>query len=81
MSLLLQPITLREANAFVAEHHRHHPPARGCVCCVAVNDGERVRRADETRPRVGKAAAARTPEAFRAVLIGMARSVHAEAAE
>ena len=39
----LQPITLREANAFVAQHHRHHPPARGCVCAVAVNDGTAVR--------------------------------------
>lgn len=33
----LSPITLREANAFVAEHHRHHQPARGCICCVAVS--------------------------------------------
>lgn len=41
--LRLQPITLREANAFVEQHHRHHQPARGCVCAVAVNDGERVR--------------------------------------
>lgn len=24
------PITLREANAFVAAHHRHHGPVRGC---------------------------------------------------
>jgi hypothetical protein len=37
MRLALTPITLREANAFVAEHHRHHGPARGCICCVAVS--------------------------------------------
>lgn len=31
MSLALVPITLREANAFVERHHRHHSPSRGCV--------------------------------------------------
>lgn len=34
--LTIVPITLREANAFVAEHHRHHRPAAGCIVCVAV---------------------------------------------
>lgn len=34
--LTVVPITLREANAFVARHHRHHKPARGCRFCVAV---------------------------------------------
>ncbi|HMM78122.1 MAG TPA: hypothetical protein PJ986_20660 [Gammaproteobacteria bacterium] len=33
----ITPITLREANAFVALHHRHHQPARGCIACVAVS--------------------------------------------
>lgn len=37
MSLVLTPTTLREANAFVEQHHRHHPPARGCIVCVAVS--------------------------------------------
>lgn len=41
--LRLQPITLREANAYVIQHHRHHGPVRGCVCVVAVSDAERVR--------------------------------------
>lgn len=36
-------------------------------------------RADETRPRVGKAAASRTPIEFRDVLLGMARSATAPA--
>lgn len=36
MSFEVRPITLRAANAFVAEHHRHHKPARGCVFCVSV---------------------------------------------
>lgn len=31
-------------------------------------------KSGEVRPRVGKAAASRTPDAFRAVLIGIARS-------
>lgn len=40
MSLHLVPVTLREANAFVEEHHRHHGPTRGCICVVAVADDE-----------------------------------------
>jgi hypothetical protein len=42
MSLCLTPITLREANAFVDANHRHHKPARGCICCVAASVGELV---------------------------------------
>lgn len=40
--LATTPITLREANAFVQQHHRHHGPARGCLFCVAVAIEERV---------------------------------------
>ena len=29
MSLELTPMTLREANAFVEQHHRHHGPVVG----------------------------------------------------
>lgn len=36
MSLRLVPITLREANAYVEQHHRHHGPARGCIVTVGV---------------------------------------------
>lgn len=43
MTLVITPTTLREANAFVAAHHRHHGPARGCILCVAVSEGEAVR--------------------------------------
>lgn len=43
MTLALTPITLREANAFVEAHHRHHKPARGCILCVAVSDVDTVR--------------------------------------
>jgi len=41
--LELQPVTLREANAFVTKHHRHHKPPRGCIAVVGVGDGVRVR--------------------------------------
>jgi hypothetical protein len=30
------PVTFREAVAFIAEHHRHHGPPRGCLFCIAV---------------------------------------------
>lgn len=43
MTLSLTPITLREANAFVEAHHRHHGPARGCIVCVAASDETGVR--------------------------------------
>jgi|TARA_R100001129_G_scaffold154590_1_gene117361 hypothetical protein len=51
VSLELVPITLREANRFVEQHHRHHQPARGCRFCVAVaQDDEVVGVAIITRP-------------------------------
>jgi hypothetical protein len=37
------PITLEEANAFVALHHRHHKPVVGHKFSIAVADGETVR--------------------------------------
>lgn len=43
MPLTLQPITQREANAYVAEHHRHHKPVAGAIVCVAVSEGDQVR--------------------------------------
>lgn len=39
----ITPITLAEANAFVAQHHRHHKPVPGAKFCVAVSDGDTVR--------------------------------------
>lgn len=36
MALNLVPVTLREANAFVQLHHRHHKPVRGCIVTLAV---------------------------------------------
>ena len=43
MTLALTPITLREANAFIEQHHRHHGPSRGCIVCVAVSASGAVR--------------------------------------
>ncbi len=40
---MIQPITQREANAFVAQHHRHHKPVTGAIFCVAVSNGEEVK--------------------------------------
>lgn len=42
MTLILQPLTLAEAHAFVREHHRHHGPSVGGKFAIGVNDGERV---------------------------------------
>lgn len=36
MSLAVRPITLKAANAYVEQFHRHHKPTRGCVFCVSV---------------------------------------------
>lgn len=41
--LRITPINLDEANAFVAEHHRHHKPVPGAKFCMAVSDSEKVR--------------------------------------
>lgn len=43
MALQITPISLRQANEFVAAHHRHHKPARGCKFCVAVSEDGEVR--------------------------------------
>ena len=42
MSLELVPITLKEANQFVSDHHRHHGPVTGHKYSIAVSDGEKI---------------------------------------
>jgi hypothetical protein len=42
--LTIIPLTLRAANAFVAEHHRHNKPARGCKFCIGVLDDDGMLR-------------------------------------
>ena len=32
------PITLKRANSFVIQHHRHHTKAQGCKFCIGVID-------------------------------------------
>jgi hypothetical protein len=41
--LRLCPVTLREANAYVAALHRHSGTVRGCLFCVGAEDGESLR--------------------------------------
>ena len=43
MSLEVTPVSLDEANAFVATTHRHHNPVPGAKFCVAVSDGGQIR--------------------------------------
>jgi hypothetical protein len=43
MSLSLVPITLREARAYVLEHHRHHKPPQGGLFAIGADkEGEIV---------------------------------------
>ncbi|OCB09256.1 hypothetical protein A5717_26130 [Mycolicibacterium porcinum] len=42
MALELCPIGFGEACAFVARHHRHHPPPRGHKYSIAVADGDSI---------------------------------------
>ena len=43
MTLNLTPITLAEANAYVAINHRHHRPVVGHIVSVAVADDSGIR--------------------------------------
>ena len=40
--LTIVPLSLRQANAVVAELHRHHKPARGHKFSIGVHDGEHL---------------------------------------
>lgn len=40
--LEIVPVSLAEANAFVAQHHRHHKPVVGHKFSVAASDGEKI---------------------------------------
>lgn len=39
MTLSIRPLTLREANAYVAFHHRHNKPVVGHRFSIGVSDG------------------------------------------
>lgn len=40
--LEIRPCKLRDANAYVAQHHRHNQPTNGHKFSVAVYDGDRL---------------------------------------
>ncbi len=42
MGLELVPITLKEANHFVQDHHRHHGQVTGHKFSIAASDGEKI---------------------------------------
>ena len=41
-NLIIRPIILREANAYVAQHHRHNMPTNGHKWSLACYDGNRL---------------------------------------
>lgn len=42
LSLDIVPISLKEANQFVTDHHRHHGPVTGHKFSIAVSDGAKI---------------------------------------
>jgi hypothetical protein len=42
MSLVVVPLTFRDACAFIAAHHRHHRPPRGMKFAIGVRDREHL---------------------------------------
>lgn len=40
--LIITPINLDEANAYVSQNHRHHKPVVGCKFAIACSDAEKV---------------------------------------
>jgi hypothetical protein len=42
MALTIVPISLADANRFVAKYHRHHQPVVGHKFSIAVSDGEKI---------------------------------------
>lgn len=43
MSLHIVPVSLEEANAFIAQHHRHHKPVIGHKFSIAAAEGDVIR--------------------------------------
>lgn len=42
MTLEIVPVTFAQAKAFVAEHHRHHPPCAFMRICAGIVDGDHL---------------------------------------
>lgn len=36
--MIIVPIGMKAANEYIAAHHRHHKPVRGCKFCVSVEN-------------------------------------------
>jgi len=41
-ALSLRPVSLKEANAYVQQHHRHHKPVTGHKFSIGCTDGEKL---------------------------------------
>lgn len=42
MSLEIVPVSFRQAQAFIAKHHRHHKEPRGIKFCLGIADGNEI---------------------------------------
>lgn len=42
LSPMRHPVTLKEANAYVEQHHRHHQPVVGHKFSIGCSDGEKI---------------------------------------
>jgi hypothetical protein len=42
VTLEVVPMTLTEAKAYVAEHHRHHKPPQGGLFAIGASNGEQI---------------------------------------
>lgn len=36
------PISLKQANQYVTDYHRHHKAVRGCKFCIALKDNDKI---------------------------------------
>ena len=53
-TLRIAPITLRQARAFVQEHHRHHHQPQGGLWAIALRGNDLVGVAITVRPVSGE---------------------------
>lgn len=51
MSLYIVPCTIKEAQQFVLEYHRHNAPPQGALFAIGAADTEWMKTAYEDRPR------------------------------
>jgi hypothetical protein len=68
--MTLRPATLREANAWIAEHHSHHRPVRGHLFSIAAELGDLIGVVVVGRPVAPGLQDGRTLEVTRLCTIG-----------